>query len=257
MKSFGWLEGVEAWKPLATTSTKSIRSGNAYRTELIHQLLLDDVASRFLNNIPRDEFTKLLLSDKKPSFGTLITAAAINSGPDRIALTARAFNEAAPYLSRSKPERLEDFTLLLPWLPRESHASLHPFFQNLLKETDEERLALFLDQVEEQRLASKRQGGNLFIENIPAIISNIAEIDVDKAVEIFLAAEQEFTESLSKGGKISRDGRWENTRDYCLSQILANFQSATVPRTSFPHSVSSPPFRRAILPGVSASPASQ
>ncbi len=227
MKSFGWLEGVDAWEPFAATSTKSIRTGNTYRTELVDQLLLDGIAPRILNNIPRDEFDKLLLADEKPSFGTLVTAAAINSGPGRTALTARAFTEAAPYLSHSKPERLEDFTLLLPWLPRESHASLHPYFQKLLKETDKERLAVFLGQVEEQKLASKRQGGNMYLENIPAIISNIAALDLDKAVEIFLAAEQEFTESLAKGGKISRDGRWENARDNSLSQILSNFSLAT------------------------------
>ncbi len=203
-ESLGWLSDISNWEPYAAILVEVQQVGGKMTYIRQPKLLNERMMSYMNTSFSRSDLVKRL-SDHKPStFGYLISAAALSSGKERSDLTAAAFANAGPALAKLPASRIEGFSLLLPWLPAEAIAKLPPVFRDKAKATEEVRRKEMVKRADEF-LSNKQRQVNYSspFGEIRQILAEIAPLDFQKSVDLFLEAERRFTTSLTQGGRLS------------------------------------------------------
>ena len=151
-----------------------------------------------------------------------MSAAALASGKDRSALAGQAFSESAAVLAKLPPERIESLALLLPWLLDDVRAKLPESFRRKLLDVESKKREEACAAADKYIDSLKSRGNNNNHNDGRDVVASLIPYDLDKAVEVFVADEQAYTDSLSRGGTYSNSssGDWQfSIRDYSLYQI--------------------------------------
>lgn len=228
-ESLGWLSEVDRWEPYACLTYRTSNGVLGGVQVTLQPLLLHDRVFQYMSlNLERGELVKKLKERKKGRFGALMTAAAISSGRERSQLAGQAFTEALALLPKLSAERVESLSLVLPWLPDDVRAKLPESFRRKVQAAEsrkrEEALALA-----EEFIASLKSPNNLrFMENVSAVVLRLIPWDPDKAVEVFVKADEEYTASLGRGGRFSsysNNGMEISERDEAFGRIMRSDSS--------------------------------
>jgi hypothetical protein len=202
-EAMGFLEDIATWEPiLILLVERSSQSGGTRYTP--KTVLLNEKLTNYINmNFSRSDLAKRLRERKPATFGALITAASLSSGKERVNLAAAAFEAAGPALAKLPADRIERLSYLVTWLPADALAKLPPAFQKKARLANELRCQQLLKVAAEMMASSSQSQGGDPIYSLKSVIGELALLDFPKAVELFLTAEQRFTDSLSKGGRLS------------------------------------------------------
>ncbi len=183
-----------------------------------------DRVFQYMNNgnMKREDLIGRLKARKSGRFGSLMIAAALSSGKDRSALAGQAFTESAAALAKLPPERIETLAMVLPWLPDEVRPKLPDSFRQKLLGVESKKREETIVAADKFIASLKSQGRNSSSREASTVVAGLIPYDFDKAVEVFVAAEQAYTDSLSRGGRYSNSssGDWQfSQRDYQLNEI--------------------------------------
>jgi Flp pilus assembly protein TadD len=226
LESIGFLEDISTWEPAAAWVIESQQS-NGKTVSLRSLVLLSEKISSYIGlRFSHDLLVKRLKERQPATFGSLITAASFVSGKERQELTAAAFAAAGPALAKMPKDRIEKIALMLPWLPSDAVEKLPPVFKTKSAELNEARRKQ-LRKIADDFLASndpqQLSYGNDPFHAIKQMLGELIALDFDKAVEVFLEAERRFTESLSRGGRISNytsNGIQISSRDRSINDVF-------------------------------------
>lgn len=206
LASFGWLNDIETWEPFSIIVIDADHiGGNQIKFNRKEMFMMPQAIEYFDMNISSEDVAKHLQNLKPQTFGNLITAACFADGNERQRLAAEAFNLSAAKLAKMPPERAKAFTPLLPFLTEAAIAKLPENFQNAFGNSKSEKLAK-LQQAADEYLKSQpnpnRYGGSPFYE-IRELVMELARVDRDKALAVFLEADRRFSEALARGQRVS------------------------------------------------------
>lgn len=232
MEALGWLCDAAQWSPpLAYWQLESNSNGQNTIYSRREQFMFLQVCSQIANNSDtRKELVKRLTERKTGRFGSLITAAAISSEKERKTLTAQAFTECSAELAKLPPDKLDRFTLILPWVPEESVAKLPAKLRErvgLLEDKRRQTITKAVDAFLSQPPPPVNYGSSF--DGIESQLRLLVDLDTDKTVETFIECERRFTTSLSQGAKLSSyssDNFQVTERDEALYNILASRSSS-------------------------------
>jgi tetratricopeptide (TPR) repeat protein len=240
LESLGWLSDVERWEPYACISyDTSSSAGNSMIITAEPVLLLDRVFQYFGNGaMKRADLVTRLKERKTGRFGALMCAAALSSGKERSNLAGQAFTESSGALAKLSPERVEAFELVLPWLPNEVRAKLPASFRAKLEGVESKKREEAIAAADKYIETLKAQAGNQNrgSRDLSEVVARLIPYDQDKAVEVFAASEQAYTDSLARGARYSNSSSddWQfSMRDYEFYQALQP-DSGSNPFTSNP-----------------------
>ncbi|MFK7849895.1 MAG: tetratricopeptide repeat protein [Akkermansiaceae bacterium] len=228
--SYGWLNDTENWKPFAAIFVKAEYNGGQPSFSREETFLVPKALSYMNLSVSRSDLRKHLENHKPATFGSLITAASLSSGTDRTKLTGKAFALAAPKIINMPPERIEAFSVVVSWLSPEELAKLPPVFRKKAETANAARLEKLRDTADSfmrNNMNANRHGRSLF-SSARTLIEQLAPLDLDKSVELFLAVERHFTEGLDRGGRLSSytsNGLQIIERDEAMSRILNSSES--------------------------------
>ena len=205
LESLGWLADIEKWEPFAciTYDTQS-SSGNGMIITTEPVLMLERVFQYFGNGSMKETDLVTRLKERKTGrFGSLICAAALSSDKERSSLTGQAFTESSAALAKLSPEKIESLGLILPWLPDDVRSKLPASFRTKMDLAEAKKRAESIASADEYITSLKAQGRNPSYGNreLSEIVTNLIRYDMDKAVEVFVAGEQAYTDSLARGGQ--------------------------------------------------------
>ncbi len=238
LESLGWLTDAAHWEPYVTLIYQREQNGNTVTTTVEPKLALDGALQNIRSgNFSTTDLAKRLKDRKTGRFGSLMVAAALSSEKERSLLAGQAFTEFSADLAKLPAERVETFSLLLPWLTDDVRAKLPEKFQRKLRQAEAVKRGLALAQAEKFMATLQGPQGGDAIENVNTVLIALIPHDLDKAVEIFAAADDEFTESLGRGGKFSNSSSGDfqiSERDQAFSQITQNVGQSSGPFASEP-----------------------
>lgn len=229
--SFGWLDDIDTWEPFIAIVVEAQFNGNQ-QNFIRKELHILPLAINYLQiKTSRSEISKHLQNLKPQTFGNLITAAFLHRGTEERKLIDQAFTLAIPKLAEITPERATAFAPLLSSLPDKTIAKLPAAFQKSLGNANAERLKTLTQTADEflnnSALNNNRSYGSAF-DDIEETIKQIAPLDLDKAIALFLEAERRYTESLTRGGRFSSytsNDIQVSERDEALYSLLADSDS--------------------------------
>jgi tetratricopeptide (TPR) repeat protein len=228
LESLGWLSDADRWEPYVSMNYDRSSAGNGVTIRVQPVLLLNDI---FLNMNLGSTLSKDLvarLKERKTGrFGSLMIAAALSSGKDRSTLAGQAFTESAATLAKLPPERMASLAMVLPWLPEDVGAKLPETFRLKLKVAESKKREEAIAAADKFIASLKSQGTNDG-DDWGQVVSDLISYDFDKAVEVFVAGEQAYTDSLSRGGNYSysSSGDWQySIRDQSLYRITQSEDS--------------------------------
>lgn len=245
--SYGWLNDIESWEPFSAMLVDANHTGgNEIKLIRKDQFLMPRAISNINMNVSSQQIIAHLQGLKPQTFGNLITAACLADTTKRTQLTDQAFQLAAATLTKIKPDQARAFTPLLPWLPNTAIEKLPDAFKESLGQSKTERAAKLIQQADEFLNAPQNTpfGYRRPFDEIEEILPQLAELDLKKAVDIFIEADKRFTESLSRGGQLSS---WTTqslqviARDQALAEII--FSKSEYGHTNLPTSLA---FHKAI-----------
>lgn len=228
--SMGLLEDTADWEPFAAIIASADYNGNAISFSPKDLLLLPEMQSYMQWEAYPSPMAKRLESRKPKTFGALITAASITKGAERSRLTAAAFSHAAPQLAKMSPERLAAFTPFTAWLPADSLANLPASLRKKLDHAGGEQLGKLL-QAADKYLTTEPTAPSPYdnpFDEIEELVQNLAPLDLDKAVEVFLEADNRYTTSLAHGGRFSDRTLYDmqvSMRDAAISALIYDSDS--------------------------------
>lgn len=228
LASFGWLDPVEKWQPFAAILSEAGETGGKITFTRTETFLVPE-ALEYMNSNYSDSALVAHLEKRKPqTFGALITAASLSEGADRSRLTALAFSTDAAKFASMPPERIAEFSLLLPWLPKEALANLPPAFRKKAEGANADRLAKLMERAD-AFMKGVQGNNNPFgsdpFDQVEDLIGEMATLDLPKATALFLEAERRFTASLSRGGRLSSytsDGFQITERDETFEDLITD-----------------------------------
>lgn len=239
VESVNWLSDVDRWEPYGSMlyRTSPGPNGNGMQITLQPTLLFDRVFQYMSMNLDRDDIVKKLKERKKGRFGSLMTAAALSSGKERANLAGQAFTEASASLAKLPADRIESLALVLPWLPDEVRAKLPETFRRKAQVAEAKKRQDAITAAD-QFLASLKSPNNRYVmNNLSGVLAALIPYDLDKAVEVFVAADQEFTSSLGRGGQFSSNTSNDyqiSERDEALGRVLQSYGDGNGPFASNP-----------------------
>lgn len=192
LSSIGLLEDTPTWKPLAVTKSQRIHNqGMLQPTYQIERTYIEEKINNSLDyKLRRPEFITVLENRKPQTFGALITAANLSNGSERNRLAAKAFQHASKYLAKASPNRLQDFSLIIHFLPDDAFSSLPSSLQAKAKELHDKKIAELNDTIEKQFEQIANQPNQNPFYNIQSSLSEMASYDLDQALKIFLRADE-------------------------------------------------------------------
>ncbi len=251
LESLGWLSDADRWEPYASVVYDTGSSGNGMTVNVKSVLLMDRVFQYMTNGTMKSEDLIARLKARKTGrFGSLMSAAALSSGKDRSALAGQAFGESAAVLAKLPPERIESLAMVLPWLPEDVRAKLPESFRHKLLGVESKKREEAIAAADKFIASLKSRGNNHSRNEASAVVAGLIPYDLAKAVEVFVADEQAYTDSLSRGGRYSNSssGDWQySNRDYTFYQL------ADVDRDSSPFD-SNPKLRLRFFDKILATP---
>jgi hypothetical protein len=204
--SYGWLDPIDHWQPFATILAVSSPDNGKLTFTSKESFLLPEAINFMSTSFQESDLITFLEKRQPQTFGALITAASIAEGPERSRLTSLAFSTNAAKLASMTPERIAEFSLLLPWLPKDAIAALPPAFRKKAEGANTDRLAK-LSETADAFLKNNQRNNNSYrndpFNEVEDLVSEIAPLDLPKATAVFLEAERRYTESLSRGGRLS------------------------------------------------------
>ncbi|MES2923913.1 MAG: tetratricopeptide repeat protein [Verrucomicrobiota bacterium] len=209
LESLGWLAEPDRWEPYAVLICRQESKDGKETTILQPRLALAEALRTLRNDSCAGELVKRLKDRKSGRFGSLMVAAALSSESERSELAGQAFTEFAADLEKLPPERVATFSLFLPWLPGHVGNKLPEKFQHKQRELDAGKRAEVVAMADKFVDSMKTRGGEISINRVQPVVASLIPYDIDKAVEIFTAADDEFTESLGRGGKFSNSSSGE------------------------------------------------
>ncbi|MGD7653836.1 MAG: tetratricopeptide repeat protein, partial [Verrucomicrobiales bacterium] len=224
--SLGLLDDIDTWRPFAAIIAEANHTGNSITFTRSEKFILPEIASRMNWDINRSIMVKHLKNRKPRTFGALITAASLTDGNERSQLTATAFTNAAPQLAKLSPQRVADFALLIPWLPKDTLAKLPASFRQKADSANATRLASLIERADSFLKSPPANNYNSPLDEVEELVSELAPLDLDKAVAVFLEAERRFTASLTRGGRLSSytsSGLQITERDEALSDLFSTY----------------------------------
>ena len=229
-ESFGWFADAATWQPFAAILVDIQQSNGKMVYHRQPKLLNERLNSYISTNFSDEDMVKRLRDRKPATFGTLITAASFASGKERSEITAAAFAAAAPALAKIPASRIEGFSLLLPWLPANAIAKLPPAFREKAKATDDLKRKELVKRADEfiANTPNPNRSSNSPLDEIRQFLGDLAALDFPKALQVFLAAEQRFTTSLTQGGRLSSytSSDFQITeRDQALNSLFSDSDS--------------------------------
>ncbi len=203
-ESLGWLNGAATWKPLAAILMDANHNGGKVTFTRKDEFLQPRVFSYMSFNVPRRDMSRHLEERKPATFGSLITAAALVDGSERTRLTEKAFTLAAPEISKMKPGRVSTFSPVLSWLPAGAMAKLPASFREKADAANEEKRKKLVEAAD--AFLEGPQAGNQYqnpLDQVREMVGELATVDMEKSVELFVAAEKRFTDGLRTGMRLS------------------------------------------------------
>jgi tetratricopeptide (TPR) repeat protein len=229
LESIGWLSEFDRWEPYACMLYNASSGPNGGVQITIKPTLLTERVLQYIDvDFSRDDAVKKLKERKKGRFGSLMTAAALSSGKQRSELAGLAFTEVSASLAKLPPERIESLALVLPWLPDDVRAKLPESFRRKVQAADAKRRQDAITAADEFIASLKSPNSRYAMNNLTTVVTALIPYDLAKAVEVFAAAEQEYTSSLGRGGQFSNSTSSDyqiSQRDYALSQIMSRSDS--------------------------------
>lgn len=228
VESLGWLSDFDRWEPFACMIYRNSSGPNGQQI-VIEPLLLTERVFQYMSwNIDRSDIVKKLKERKKGRFGSLMTAAALSPGKERSQLAGQAFTEAMASLSKLSPERIESLSLVIPWLPDEVRAKLPETFRRKLQVAEAKKREEAVASAD-QFIASLKSVNNRSVMNsVYPVVLRVAPYDLDKAVDVFVKADQEYTNSLGRGGQFSSYTSNDfqlSERDEAFGRIMRSYSS--------------------------------
>ena len=228
-ESLGWLDGAATWKPLAAIIMDANHNAGKVTFTRKDEFLQPRVFSYMNFGYSRSDMAKHLEARKPATFGSLITAAALVEGSERTRLAEKAFTLAAPEISKMKPERVSAFTPVLSWLPAQAMAKLPASFREKADAANEEKRKKLVEAADAflKDPQANNQGNNP-LEQVREMVGELATVDMEKSVELFVAAEKRFTDGLRTGMRLSSsssNGLEMTERDRALYNILRSSNS--------------------------------
>ena len=223
-ESLGMLADLPDWRPFAAIIVDSEHSGQTISYQRKPTLLNERLCSSINTSFSRSDLIKRLRDRKPATFGALITAASMSSGKERFDLTAQAFSAASKALAKLPADQIEGLALVLPWLPEEAIVKLPPSFREKAKLIAEDRRKELVKKADGFLAGSpnsNRNSNNPFDEIRP-FLGELVRHDFEKAVQVFLSAEQRFTTSLTRGARLSSSssqGFEISERDEAISRL--------------------------------------
>ncbi len=248
LNSLGWLADVGVWEPYMTLIYRKTNNASKNHNTLNPTLLLEQAFHNSRRSPIIGDLIKRLKERETGRFGSLMVAAMLATGAERIALTSQAFAESSAELAKFPPERVDTFSLFLPLLTDETKAKLPETFQRKVREADAIDRAAVLTTAQTFMTTLKGADGGRSIESVHHVVTALLPYDLDQAVAIFVAADQAFTDSLASGGQFSSSstGDFEiSERDAAFSRIAeALHDRGTVPFELLAKILASPSGRR-------------
>ncbi len=223
LDSMGLLKDTQEWKPIAcSTITNQYDQTTGTSTFSITRNLLNETITQSFNYRMRNpEFVTLLEQRKPQTFGSLVTAAMLsNDSTQRERLMLSAFKHAAPQLAKASPKQLEDFNLLVSYLPPEAITILPPKLQIKAKERNDQIVATILKNIDQQFKQIDANPNQDPFNAVDSYILQLAPYDLDKAAEIFLRAHSVFKTNIAYF-----TGNQTNLHQTYFSSILSSFSS--------------------------------
>ncbi len=227
--TLGWLNDIDTWESFSAIIMDANHNGGSEITfTRKDQLMMPQAISNINFNFSKQQLISHLEGLKPQTFGNLITAACIADGTKRTELTEKAFNLSATKLSSITAERAKTFTPLLTWLPDSAINKLPESFKESLGKSKNEKLAKLnqtADEFFKNLPSAQRQNYGSPFDAIEDLVSQLAPLDLNKAVAVFLEAEKRYTESLSRGGQLSSGSSYNiqiTERDEALQDIVLN-----------------------------------
>ena len=228
-EALGWLNGATTWKPLAAILLET--NHNAGKVTFIRKdEFLQPRAFSYMNfNISRRDVAEQLEKREPATFGSLITAAALVEGSERTRLTEKAFTLAAPEIAKMKPEQVTVFTPVLSWLPASAMKKLPASFREKAAAANEAKREKLVEAAD--AFLKNQQTGNQHqnpLDQVREMVGELATVDLEKAVELFVAAEKRFTDGLRTGMRLSSsssNGLETTERDEAFFNLIRSSNS--------------------------------
>jgi tetratricopeptide (TPR) repeat protein len=220
VESLGWLSEFDRWEPFACMLYRTSNGADGSVQITIQPTLLSEQVLQYMNvNFDRNDAVKKLKERKKGRFGALMTAAALSSGKQRSELAGLAFTEVSASLSKLSPERIESLSLVLPWLPDDVRAKLPEVFRRKVQAADAKKRQEATAAADQFLASLKSPQSRYAMNNLATVVMALIPYDLDKAVEVFVTADQDFTDSLGRGVQFSSN----TTNDYQISERDESF----------------------------------
>ena len=237
LDAMGMLDDTPDWHPIAyhqwnrqnsrdpfavaTINRRNLQNLISHSTSTHERIALDSTITRdILRRVKSAELKKQLLEREPQTFGSLLTAAALESGQDRQRLTLKAFKHAAPYLAKASPESLEDFALYVQDLPYDAIDILPPALQQKVQTLRDQKIANLLTKIESQFDAIATQPNQNPFGLLNNLVPVLSEYDLEKSAELFLRAEAIFFKNIDYV-----EPEHTNNHEAALNRILYAIQS--------------------------------
>ncbi|OYV06612.1 MAG: hypothetical protein CFE26_05370, partial [Verrucomicrobiales bacterium VVV1] len=238
LESIGWLSEFDRWEPYACMLYNASSGPNGGVQITIKPTLLTERVLQYVDvDFSREDAVKKLKERKKGRFGSLMTAAALSSGKQRSELAGLAFTEVSASLAKLPPERIESLALVLPWLPDDVRAKLPEAFRRKVQAADAKKRQDAITAADEFIASLKSPNNRYSMNNLASVVTTLIPYDLDKAVELFVAADQEYTSSLGRGGQFSSTTNNDyqiSQRDYAFGQIMTSYSGNAGPFSADP-----------------------
>ncbi len=230
--SLGWLDPAETWQPFTAIIADSTHTNGIFGFNLTETFLVPHLIRYIETSNSPSDLIKFLEKRQPQTFGALITAACLAEPAERARLTALAFSTNAAKLASLPPERHADFSLLLPWLPKDAMASLPPSFRKKAECENADRIKKLKESAEaflKSYAGNNNSFGHYPFDAVQELIRELAPLDLSKATEVFLETERRFTDQLSRGGRLSSyitSGLQITERDEAFESIFSDSDQA-------------------------------
>jgi len=210
LEAAGLLAGADAWTPPGGLVVEADHGPAGMSVRILDRPRLEEALGEieWSERDARAELVTRLEELERPSFGSRMVLAAMSSGELRERRTLEALKADAGALAELPDEAWQRLRFVAGWLSPEVReavpAALRERFEEGMDGPAAGELAEFLAQGRRALEAAKRTGTPAF-DAVEPFLPELLKLSPGDAVELFVEAEDQFTISLQRGGRFSRN----------------------------------------------------